>query len=44
MKLIGAGARDNYEYRELQTFWTVPNIITVLRFLAVPLFIRYIVL
>lgn len=44
MKLIGAGARDNYEYRELQTFWTVPNIITVLRFLAVPLFIRYILL
>lgn len=44
MKLIGAGARDNYEYRELQTFWTVPNIITVLRFLAVPLFIRYIML
>lgn len=44
MKLIGAGARDNHEYRELQTFWTIPNIITVLRFLAVPLFIRYIML
>jgi len=39
MKLIGAGTRGNYEYRELHTFWTVPNLITVLRFLAVPLFV-----
>lgn len=39
MRIIGAGTRDNFEYRELTTFWTVPNFITVLRFLLVPLFI-----
>lgn len=39
MRIIGAGTRDNFEYRELTTFWTVPNIITVLRFLLVPLFV-----
>lgn len=39
MRIIGAGTRDGFEYRELTTFWTVPNIITVLRFLLVPLFV-----
>ncbi|MFF5793997.1 CDP-alcohol phosphatidyltransferase family protein [Paeniglutamicibacter sp. NPDC012692] len=39
MRIIGAGTRDNFEYRELTTFWTVPNVITVLRFLLVPLFV-----
>lgn len=39
MRIIGSGTRKNYQYRELHTFWTVPNFITVLRFLAVPVFI-----
>lgn len=39
MRIIGAGTRDNFEYRLLTTFWTVPNLITVCRFLLVPLFI-----
>ena len=38
MRIIGAGHRDDIEYRVLDTFWTVPNLITVLRFLLVPLF------
>lgn len=38
MRIIGAGGRDDIEYRELNTFWTVPNVITVLRFLLVPVF------
>lgn len=38
MKIIGAGGRDDIEYRELTTFWTVPNLITVLRFCLVPVF------
>jgi cardiolipin synthase (CMP-forming) len=39
MRIIGAGTRADHQYRELHTFWTVPNLITVLRFLAVPLFV-----
>jgi cardiolipin synthase (CMP-forming) len=39
MRIIGAGTREDYQYRELHTFWTVPNLITVVRFLAVPWFI-----
>lgn len=39
MRFIGAGTRENFEYRELTTFWTVPNMITVARFLLVPLFV-----
>lgn len=39
MRFIGAGTRENFEYRELTTFWTVPNLITVARFLLVPLFV-----
>lgn len=42
MRIIGAGTRHGVEYRELHTFWTVPNLITVLRFLAVPLFVWFI--
>ena len=38
MRIIGAGHRDDIEYRVLDTFWTVPNLITVVRFLLVPLF------
>ena len=39
MRIIGAGTRENFEYRLLTTFWTVPNLITVFRFLLVPLFV-----
>ena len=38
MRLIGAGAREGFEYTVKETFWTVPNVITVLRFLLVPVF------
>ncbi|MFD1212518.1 CDP-alcohol phosphatidyltransferase family protein [Arthrobacter sp. GCM10027362] len=39
MRFIGAGTRRDFEYRERGTFWTVPNIITVARFLLVPAFV-----
>ncbi|WP_149956215.1 CDP-alcohol phosphatidyltransferase family protein [Zafaria cholistanensis] len=39
MRIIGAGHRDDIEYRVLDTFWTAPNLITVARFLLVPLFV-----
>ncbi|MGJ9401730.1 CDP-alcohol phosphatidyltransferase family protein [Arthrobacter sp. KK5.5] len=39
MRFIGAGQRDDVVYRELRTFWTVPNLITVGRFLLVPVFV-----
>ncbi|WP_309080323.1 CDP-alcohol phosphatidyltransferase family protein [Zhihengliuella sp.] len=38
MRLFGAGTRDDVEYRVLDTFWTWPNIITVARFLLIPVF------
>ncbi|GAA1364511.1 CDP-alcohol phosphatidyltransferase family protein [Arthrobacter rhombi] len=43
MKLIGAGGRDDIDYRVLTTFWTVPNLITVLRFGLVPVFVWLVV-
>ena len=39
IRLIGAGTRPGREATVLDTFWTVPNLITVLRFLGVPLFV-----
>lgn len=39
MRLIGAGTRDDIEYVERHTFWTAPNLITVARFLLVPVFV-----
>lgn len=39
MRLIGAGTRDDIHYVERHTFWTAPNLITVARFLLVPLFV-----
>jgi cardiolipin synthase (CMP-forming) len=39
MRLIGAGHRDDIEYEVTDRLWTVPNIITVLRFCLVPLFV-----
>jgi cardiolipin synthase len=41
MRFIGAGTRRGFEYRERGTFWTVPNLITVARFLLVPVFVWY---
>lgn len=42
MRLIGAGARPGGEGAELATAWTLPNLITVVRFLGVPLFVWFI--
>lgn len=42
MKLIGAGARPGNEGTVLATAWTLPNLITVIRFLGVPLFVWFI--
>lgn len=39
MRLIGAGTREGFEYTVRETFWTVPNVITLLRFLLVPVFV-----
>lgn len=39
MKIIGAGAREGFEYTVRETFWTVPNVVTVCRFLLVPVFV-----
>ncbi|GAB3549026.1 hypothetical protein GCM10027404_13940 [Arthrobacter tumbae] len=43
IRLIGAGGKPGQAAAELDTFWTVPNIITVVRFLGVPLFVMFIV-
>ncbi|WP_367182107.1 CDP-alcohol phosphatidyltransferase family protein [uncultured Arthrobacter sp.] len=43
IRLIGAGGKPGQAPAELDTFWTVPNIITVVRFLGVPLFVMFIV-
>ncbi|WP_022872045.1 CDP-alcohol phosphatidyltransferase family protein [Nesterenkonia alba] len=39
MRLIGAGTREGYQYTVKETFLTAPNVITVLRFLLVPVFV-----
>lgn len=39
MRLFGAGTRDDIHYVVRRTFWTAPNLITVARFLLVPLFV-----
>lgn len=43
IRLIGAGGKPGETPAELDTFWTVPNIITVVRFLGVPLFVMFII-
>lgn len=43
MRLIGAGTRPGRGETVLDTFWTVPNLITVLRFFGIPLFVYFIV-
>lgn len=42
IRLIGAGARPGRGETVRDTFWTIPNLITVLRFLGVPLFVVFI--
>lgn len=39
MRIIGAGTREDHEYRILDTFFTIPNLVTVARFLLVPVFV-----
>lgn len=39
MRLIGAGTRDDIEYVVTDRFWTVPNVITLVRFCLVPVFV-----
>ena len=39
MRLIGAGTRDDIDYVVTDRFWTVPNIITLVRFCLVPVFV-----
>lgn len=41
MRIIGAGTRKGFEYTVKETFWTVPNVVTVLRFLLVPVFVHF---
>ncbi|CEA07599.1 CDP-diacylglycerol--glycerol-3-phosphate 3-phosphatidyltransferase [Arthrobacter saudimassiliensis] len=41
IRIIGAGARPGQTLTEVDTFWTVPNLITVLRFLGIPLFVWF---
>ncbi|WP_246165512.1 CDP-alcohol phosphatidyltransferase family protein [Arthrobacter yangruifuii] len=42
IRLVGAGARPDTELTVSDQFWTLPNLITVLRFLGIPLFVFYI--
>ncbi|MDK1328944.1 CDP-alcohol phosphatidyltransferase family protein [Arthrobacter sp. zg-Y1143] len=39
IRLIGAGTRPDTETTVTDGFWTVPNLVTVLRFLGIPLFV-----
>lgn len=43
MRLIGAGRRDDIDYEVTDRFWTVPNVITILRFCLVPVFVWLVV-
>ena len=42
MRLIGAGGRPGGEGPVLTSAWTLPNFITIVRFLGVPLFVWFI--
>ncbi|MCQ1987899.1 CDP-alcohol phosphatidyltransferase family protein [Arthrobacter sp. zg-Y844] len=42
IRFIGAGARPDTEITVLERFWTLPNLVTVLRFLGIPLFVLFI--
>lgn len=39
MRIIGAGTRDDVVPTLHETFWTVPNVITAVRFCLVPIFV-----
>ncbi|GAA1137108.1 CDP-alcohol phosphatidyltransferase family protein [Nesterenkonia lutea] len=39
MRFIGAGTREGFEYTLREGFWTVPNVVTVVRFLLIPVFV-----
>ncbi|MBG6217398.1 cardiolipin synthase [Arthrobacter sp. CAN_A6] len=43
IRFIGAGTRPGAQNRVLTTAWTLPNIVTIVRFLGVPLFVWFIV-
>jgi len=42
MRLIGAGGQPGNEGTVLATAWTLPNLVTIIRFLGVPLFVWFI--
>ncbi|MCQ1954754.1 CDP-alcohol phosphatidyltransferase family protein [Arthrobacter sp. zg-Y238] len=42
IRFIGAGTRPDTEITVLERFWTLPNLVTVLRFLGIPLFVLFI--
>ncbi len=42
MRIFDAGQRAGVEPRLLTVFWTVPNVITLVRFLLVPLFVWFV--
>ncbi len=42
MRLIGAGQRPGVEPKLLTGFWTVPNLITLVRFALVPVFVWFV--
>ncbi|MDM7990413.1 CDP-alcohol phosphatidyltransferase family protein [Arthrobacter sp. zg-Y877] len=42
IRFIGAGARPDTEITVLERFWTIPNLVTVLRFLGIPLFVLFV--
>lgn len=39
MRVIDVGLREGYEYTVRDTFWTVPNLITLARFALIPVFV-----
>jgi cardiolipin synthase (CMP-forming) len=39
MRVIDVGLREGYEYTVRDTFWTVPNVVTLLRFALIPVFV-----
>lgn len=39
MRVIDVGLREGYEYTVRDTFWTLPNVITLARFALIPVFV-----
>ncbi|NDK31281.1 CDP-alcohol phosphatidyltransferase family protein [Nesterenkonia sp. Hz 6-5] len=42
MRIMGIGTRQGFEYTVKETFWTVPNVVTVLRLLLLPFFVYFV--